>query len=188
MARPVSGASVETMTDKPELNWAQLNELTNEVRGASGPGTKGWRAEGSHTRRFNEAFIEEFRRHGGKMPGELGEVDLLLLTAKGAKSGEPRTVPVGFHRIDGRLCVIASMGGADRNPPWFYNVVANPEVTVELGTEVFRALAVITEGEDHDRLYGQVVARMPVFADYQERTGRVIPVIELQRLPESETS
>jgi deazaflavin-dependent oxidoreductase (nitroreductase family) len=184
----MSGASVEAMTDKPELNWAQLNELTNEVRGDSGPGTEGWRAEGSHTRRFNEAFIEEFRRNAGKIPGELGEVDLLLLTVKGAKSGKPRTVPVGFHRIDGRLLVIASMGGADRNPPWFYNVVANPEVTVELGTEVFRARAVVTEGEDHDRLFAAVVARMPVFAEYRERTDRVIPVIELQQLPEQETS
>jgi deazaflavin-dependent oxidoreductase (nitroreductase family) len=170
------------MSDKPELNWAQLNELTNEVRSSSGPGTTGWRAEDSHTRRFNRAFIEEFRRHGGTMPGELGEVDLLLLTAKGAKSGAPRTVPLGFHRIDGRLIVIASMGGADRNPPWFYNVVANPEVTVELGTEVFQARAVVTEGEDHDHLYGEVVARMAVFAEYQERTERVIPVIELQRV------
>jgi deazaflavin-dependent oxidoreductase (nitroreductase family) len=171
------------MSDKPELNWAQLNELTNEVRGSSGPGSSGWSAEGSHTRRFNEAFIEEFRRSGGKMPGELGEVDLLLLTAKGAKSGEPRTVPLGFHRIDGRLCVLASMGGADKNPPWFHNVVANPEVTVEIGTEVFQARAVVTEGEDRDRLFADVVRRMPVFGEYEERTDRVIPVIELIRLP-----
>jgi deazaflavin-dependent oxidoreductase (nitroreductase family) len=170
------------MPDKPELNWAQLDELTNEVRSDAGPGTSGWSNEGSHTRRFNQAFIEEFRSHDGKMPGELGEVDLLLLTATGAKSGERRTVPLGFHRIDGRLVVIASMGGADRNPPWFHNVVANPEVTVELGTEVFRARAVVTEGEDHDRLYADVVARMPVFGEYQERTERVIPVIELAKL------
>lgn len=170
------------MTDKPELNWAQLDELTNEVRSASGPGTSGWANEGSHTRRFNDAFIEEFRSHDGKMPGELGEVDLLLLTAKGAKSGEPRTVPLGFHRIDGRLVVIASMGGADRNPPWFHNVVANPEVTVELGTEIFRARAVVTSGEDRDHLYADVVSRMPVFGDYEARTDRVIPVIELEHL------
>jgi deazaflavin-dependent oxidoreductase (nitroreductase family) len=171
------------MTDKPELNWAQLNELTDEVRSGSGPGTKDWQAEGSHTRRFNDAFIEEYRRTGGQIPGELGEVDLLLLTAVGAKSGEPRTVPVGFHRIDGRLCVIASMGGAHRNPPWYYNVVANPDVTVELGNEVFRAHAVVTEGEDREHLFADVVSRMPVFADYQERTDRLIPVIELQPIP-----
>jgi deazaflavin-dependent oxidoreductase (nitroreductase family) len=170
------------VTDKPQLNWAQLNVLTDEVRSPSGPGSSTWTADVSHTQRFNRTFIEEFRRHGGKVPGELGEVDLLLLTAKGAKSGEPRTVPLGFHRIDGRLIVIASMGGADKNPPWFFNVVANPEVIVELGTETFRAKAVVTDGEDRDRLYAAVIARMAVFAEYQERADRVIPVIELERL------
>jgi deazaflavin-dependent oxidoreductase (nitroreductase family) len=175
------------MPEKPDLNWEQLNALTAEVIAPEGPGSSGWNAETSHTRRFNEAFIEEFRRSGGKMPGELGEVDLLLLTATGAKSGEPRTVPLGFHRIDGRLCVIASMGGAVKNPPWFHNVVANPEVTVEVGTERFRARAVVTEGEDRDRLYADVVRRMPVFGEYQERTERSIPVIELVPLPDDET-
>jgi deazaflavin-dependent oxidoreductase (nitroreductase family) len=169
------------MSDKPDLNWAQLDKLTDEVRSGAGPGTSDWDAAKSHTRRFNAAFIEEYRRTGGKVPGELGEVDILLLTAKGAKSGEPRTVPVGFHRIDDRLCILASMGGADKNPPWFYNVVANPEVTVELGSEQFDARAVVTEGEDRDYLFGVVCDRMAVFADYQERTDRLIPVIELQR-------
>jgi deazaflavin-dependent oxidoreductase (nitroreductase family) len=175
---------IDAMTEKPELNWTGLNLVTDEVRSSSGPGTSGWSTDGSQTQRFNQAFIEEFRSHAGKMPGELGDVDLLLLTARGAKSGEPRTVPLGFHRIGGRLIVIASMGGADRNPPWFYNVVANPEVTVELGAEVFRARAVVTQGEDHDALYADVVGRMPVFAEYQARTERVIPVIELVRLPD----
>jgi deazaflavin-dependent oxidoreductase (nitroreductase family) len=169
------------MSDKPDLNWAQLDKLTNEVRSGEGPGTEDWDAAKSHTRRFNAAFIEEYRRTGGKVPGELGDVDILLLTAKGAKSGEPRTVPVGFHKIDERLCILASMGGAAKNPPWFYNVVANPEVTVELGSEQFEARAVVTEGEDRDYLFGVVCERMAVFADYQERTDRLIPVIELQR-------
>jgi deazaflavin-dependent oxidoreductase (nitroreductase family) len=169
------------MSDKPDLSWAQLDMLTDEVRSGVGPGTEEWDAAKSHTRRFNAAFIDEYRRTGGKVPGELGDVDILLLTAKGAKSGEPRTVPVGFHRIDDRLCILASMGGADKNPPWYYNVVANPEVTVELGDEQFDARAVVTEGEDRGYLFGVVCERMAVFADYQERTGRLIPVIELQR-------
>lgn len=173
---------MDFVTDKPELNWAQLNVLTEEVRAPSGPGSSSWTADASHTQRFNQACIEEFRRNGGTVPGELGDVDLLLLTANGAKSGQPRTVPLGFHRIDGRLIVIASMGGADKNPPWFFNVVANPEVTVELGSETFRAKAVVTEGEDRDRLYAAVIDRMAVFAEYQQRTERVIPVVELHRL------
>jgi deazaflavin-dependent oxidoreductase (nitroreductase family) len=169
------------MSGKPELNWQQLDVLTEEVRSGSGPGTKDWEAAKSHTRRFNETFIEEYRSTGGKVPGELGEVDILLLTARGARSGELRTVPVGFHEIDDRLVIIASMGGADKNPPWFYNVVANPEVTVELGSETFQARAQVTEGDDRDHLYGVVCQRMAVFSDYQARTERVIPVIELRR-------
>jgi deazaflavin-dependent oxidoreductase (nitroreductase family) len=169
------------MSDEPDLNWQQLDVLTEEVRSGAGPGTADWDAARSHTRKFNETFIEKYRSTGGKVPGELGEVDILLLTARGAKSGELRTVPVGFHRIDDRLVIIASMGGADKNPPWFYNVVANPDVTVELGTETFQARATVTEGDDRDRLYGVVCERMSVFADYQARTQRVIPVIELQQ-------
>jgi len=173
------------MGDKPDLNWNQLDVLTEEVRSGAGPGTPAWDAAKSHTRRFNEAFIEEFRSTGGKVPGELGEVDILLLTARGAKSGEARTVPVGFHRIDGRLIILASMGGADKNPPWYYNVVANPEVTVELGADTFRATATVTKGDDRDQLFATVCERMAVFAEYQERTTRLIPVIELTRLDES---
>jgi deazaflavin-dependent oxidoreductase (nitroreductase family) len=169
------------MSDKPDLNWNQLDVLTEEVRSGAGPGTPEWDAARSHTRRFNETFIEEFRRTGGKVPGELGQVDILLLTARGAKSGEPRTVPVGFHRIDGRLIILASMGGADKNPPWYYNVVANPEVTVELGSDKFRATATVTEGDDRDKLFATVCERMAVFAEYQERTTRLIPVIELEQ-------
>ena len=175
------------MGDKPELNWNQLDVLTEEVRSGSGPGTPAWDAAKSHTRRFNAAFIEEFRRTGGQVPGELGEVDILLLTARGAKSGEYRTVPVGYHEIDGRLCILASMGGADNNPPWYHNVVANPEVTVELGPETFHARATVTVGADRDHLFSVVCDRMAVFADYQERTDRLIPVIELQRVEAAST-
>ena len=123
------------MTRPLDLDWNQLNALTEEVRGTTGPGTAGWSADVSHTRRFNETFIQAYREHNGKVPGELGDVDILLLTCTGAKSGKRRTVPVGFHRVDDRLVVIASMGGADHNPPWYYNVKANSDVTVELGGE-----------------------------------------------------
>jgi deazaflavin-dependent oxidoreductase (nitroreductase family) len=170
-----------TMTDTPELNWAQLDNLTTEVRGDQGPGTGNWESQGSHTQAFNRAFIDEFRRNGGKIPGELGEVDMLLITATGAKSGEPRTVPVSYHRFGDRVVVVASMGGATTNPPWFHNIKAHPEVTVEMGGETFAATAIITEGEDRDQLYAGICERMPVFAEYQERTERLIPVIELTR-------
>lgn len=176
------------MADTPELNWEQLNALTAEVIAPTGPGSETWEADTSHTRRFNETFIEKYRSTGGRIPGELGEVDLLLMTATGAKSGEQRITPLGFHRIDGRLCVVASMGGAARNPPWLHNVIADPEVTVELGEETFRARAVVTAGEDRDRLYADVVRRMPVFGEYQERCERTIPVVELIRLPDDDAA
>jgi deazaflavin-dependent oxidoreductase (nitroreductase family) len=163
-----------------ELNRAGVNELSEEVRAPGrGPGSPGWNAETSHTRRFNEALISAYRRHGGKIPGELSGLDILLLTTTGAKSGKRRTVPVDIHRIDDRLVIVASMGGADRNPPWFYNVRANHEVEVELGTERFTATAVVTEGEDRDWLFEKVVEGTPVFGEYQQRTSRTLPVVEL---------
>lgn len=167
-----------------ELNWSQLDELTKEVRGSSGPGSKDWNAAESHTRKFNEAFIESFRANNHKIPGELGDVNLLLLTCTGAKSGQPRTVPVSFHRIEGRLILVASMGGADKNPPWFHNVCANPDVTIEMEGETFAATAVIPTAEDRDRLFAGVVATFPVFGEYQQRTERRLPVIEIVRKPE----
>jgi deazaflavin-dependent oxidoreductase (nitroreductase family) len=165
-----------------DLDRAGLRELAEEVRTpGGGPGTPGWHAATSHTRRFNDALIDAYRGHGGKVPGELGDIDILLLTAIGARSGQRRTVPVDVHRIDDRLVVVASMGGADRNPPWFHNVSANPEVEVELGAERFTATAVVIDGEDRDRLFREVVKRAPVFGDYQQRTSRTLPVVELRR-------
>jgi deazaflavin-dependent oxidoreductase (nitroreductase family) len=166
-----------------DLDWTQLNALTEEVRGNAGPGTSEWTAGASHTRRFNEAFIQAYREHGGKVPGELGDVDILLLTCTGAKSGRRRTVPVGFHRVGDRLVVIASMGGADHNPPWYYNVKANRDVTVELGDETFEAAAAVLEGEDRDDVYARVAEKAPVFTEYQERTERRLPVVEILRKP-----
>jgi deazaflavin-dependent oxidoreductase (nitroreductase family) len=165
-----------------DLDRAGLRELAEEVREpGGGPGSPGWNAEASHTRRFNDALIDAYRRHGGRVPGELGDIDMLLLTTVGARSGKRRTVPVDVHRIEGRLVVVASMGGADRNPPWFHNVSANPEVEVELGSERFRATAVVIAGADRDRLFAEVIERAPVFADYQRRTSRTLPVVELRR-------
>jgi deazaflavin-dependent oxidoreductase (nitroreductase family) len=166
-----------------DLNWSGLDALTNEVRGGQGPGTKDWSADESHTRKFNEAFIKAFRENDHKVPGELGDVDILLLTCTGAKSGKQRAVPVGYHRIDGRLIMVASMGGADHNPPWFYNVKANPDVTIEMEGETFEATALIPTGEDRDRLFAGVVANFDVFGDYQKRTNRVLPVVEIIRKP-----
>lgn len=166
---------------KMEMNWEQLNALTAEVIGESGPGSKDWNGEGSHTRRFNQALIEEFRKNGGRVPGELADVPLLVLHTTGARTGIERPVPLAYFEVDGRLLVIASMGGARLNPPWYHNLVKHPEVRVELGGESFDAEAIRTEGADRDDLFRKVCELMPVFAEYQSRTERRIPVFELRR-------
>jgi deazaflavin-dependent oxidoreductase (nitroreductase family) len=166
-----------------ELTNQQIEALTDELRSASGPGTAAWDASASPARQFNEALIESFRQSGHKVAGSLDARNLLLLTTTGAKSGQRRTVPLNFDRVDGRLVVVASMAGADRNPPWFHNIKANPDVSVEMEGETFGATAVITSGEDRDRLFAGVVADQAVFGSYQRRTKRVIPVVELIRKP-----
>ena len=181
-SRIASGYGGHVADDQMELQPSGIIELSEEVRApGGGPGTPGWDAETSHTRRFNEALISAYRRHGGTLPGELSGLDVLLLTTTGAKTGRRRTVPVDIHRSDGRLVIVASMGGADRNPPWFHNVRANPGVEVELGTERFAATAVVTDGEARDRLFAKVVEGSPVFGEYQQRPTRTLPVVELLR-------
>ena len=107
---------------------------------------------------------------------------VLLLTTTGAKSGKPRPIPLAYVEVEGRLLVMASMGGAHVNPPWFHNLVSHPEVTVELGGDRFDARAVLANGADRDDLFRKVCKLQPLFADYQARTDRQIPVFELKRL------
>ena len=92
---------------------------------------------------FNRQLIEEFRANGGKVSGMFAGAPLLLLTTTGARSGQPRVAPLAYTTDNGRVVVIASKGGAPTHPDWFHNLRANPEVTVELGTETFPARATI---------------------------------------------
>lgn len=165
----------------PELSWAGIDKLAAEIRAAGGPGSNEWDMGNSHTKGFNEAYIQALRDNNGRVPGELEAVTALIITTTGAKTGKKRTVPLACHSIDGRLLVVASMGGADRNPPWFHNLVRHPEVLVEKDGESFSAHAVVTEGEDRNYLFQKICANVPNFADYQSRTQRQIPVVELKR-------
>lgn len=131
---------------------------------------------------FNRGIIEEFRANGGETFGMFKGRPLLLLTTKGAKSGEERTTPLVYTRDGERVIVIASMGGAPKHPAWFFNLKANPEATVELGTEKFKATASVPEGTERDRLYEQQAAMMPAFTEYQQKTSRRIPVVALERV------
>ncbi len=131
---------------------------------------------------WNRGIIEEFRVNAGKVGGQFEGVPLLLLTTTGAKSGQPRTNPMAYLPDGDRVVVFASKGGAPTHPDWYRNLAARPEVTVEVGAETFRATAVITTGEERDRLFARQAQLFPGFAEYQAKTTRQIPVIALQLL------
>lgn len=131
---------------------------------------------------FNRKLMEEFRANGGKVGGMFANTPLLILTARGAKTGLPREHLLAYTTDGDRLVVIASKGGAPTNPQWYHNVKANPDVTVEAGSEKFPAKAIITEGEERQRLFDNQSAQLPAFADYQRNTTRQIPVIALERI------
>jgi deazaflavin-dependent oxidoreductase (nitroreductase family) len=127
---------------------------------------------------YNQGVINEFRANYGVVSQP--PFPILLLTTTGARTGRSATVPVGFAVDDsGRVFVVASKAGAPRHPAWFHNLRANPSVTVELGDRSFQARAVVTEGEERDRLYGMVSAA----SEYQKNTDRVFPVIVLEGVP-----
>jgi len=128
---------------------------------------------------WNTKMIEEFRARGGKNVPNFGD-RLLLLTVKGAKTGTPRTYPLAYTRDGDHIIVAASKGGSPSHPDWYRNVVANPDVEVEIGTERFKAHATpVPQGAERDRLYGQHSDVMPGFKDYELKTDRIIPVVVL---------
>ena len=169
------------METRPNFTMQELEEMAVEARRDDGPGTPGWNPEGSAFQTFNAAFIDEFRRNEGKIDAEIGFFDFALINCVGAKSGKPRTIPVAYYLVDERLLIIASMGGSDRNPPWYYNVAANPDVTVEIGAESFPATAIIHEGAEREKLFDGICAQQAIYREYQSQTERPIPIIELKR-------
>jgi deazaflavin-dependent oxidoreductase (nitroreductase family) len=137
----------------------------------------------SNPNNWNKQIIEEFRANGGKVGGPFAGRTLLLLHTTGAKSGQERVNPVAYVTDDDRLVIIASKGGAPTNPDWYYNLLAHPLVTVETGKEQFQARAEVVASEpERTRLYSKMVAMAPSFAEYQQKTTRVIPVIALKRV------
>jgi len=148
---------------------------------------------------FNRSLIAEFRATDGKMDSPSAQnliammaggtpseqiarhLRLLLLTTIGAKSGQPRIAPLAYTTDGDHLIIIASKGGAPSNPDWYYNLVANPTVTVEVGSEKFQAQAVVAEDQERNRLYAQMAELLPQFNDYQAKTSRQIPVVVLKR-------
>ena len=129
-------------------------------------------------------IIAEFRANGGRVGGPLAGVPLLLLTTTGARTGLPRTNPVTYIVDNGRLvCTAAKEGDAMKHPDWYYNLRANPDVTVELGTETFPARATVLAGAERQRLFDRYAALAPPeFAGYLHKTHLEIPVIAVDRV------
>lgn len=130
---------------------------------------------------YNRQLIEDFRANRGKSGGPFAGRPLLLLTTTGAKSGQRRTTPMMYIPDGDRLLVIASNVGAPAHPDWYRNLLAHPDVTVEVGTETFDATAVVTQGAERDRLWTRIVELYPFFTGHQAKTTRQIPVIALSR-------
>src|SRR5579859_7515360 len=131
---------------------------------------------------FNAGVVEDFRAHQGAITaGRFAGRTLLLLTTIGARSGEQRVAPLAFTRHGEDYVVIASKGGSPTSPDWYFNLVANPNVIVEVGTERFAATARVTSGAERELLYAAQAKLMPGFAEYQKQTSRSIPVVVLER-------
>ncbi len=131
---------------------------------------------------WNKMVIEEFRANGGKVGGQFAGKTLLLLHTIGAKSQQPHINPVAYVKDGDRFVIIASKSGAPTNPDWYYNLIAHPDVTVEVGTEQLQVHATVTAEPERSRLYQQMVAMMPGFAEYEQKTTRKIPVFLLTRV------
>jgi deazaflavin-dependent oxidoreductase (nitroreductase family) len=132
--------------------------------------------------KLNTSIIEEFRANGGAVGGQFAGAALLLLTTTGAKTGSTRVNPVACLSDGDRYIIIASYEGAPTSPPWYHNLLSNPEVGVEVGAEQFTAKADVLDEPERTELYAKMVETMPVFSEYQSRTTRVIPVVALTRL------
>ena len=128
---------------------------------------------------FNAQIIEEFRANQGVVGGPFEGATLLLLHHVGARSGKDRINPLVYNRDGDRYVVFASKAGAPTNPDWYHNLKANPNVTIEVGTDTIDVAASEASGDERERLFSAQVERSPQFGEYQSKTDRVIPVIVL---------
>ncbi len=132
-------------------------------------------------RDYNQRLIEEFRAERSKTGKPLEGRSLLLLTTIGARSGQHRTTPMMYIPDGDRLLIIASNAGAPSHPDWYRNLVAHPQVTVEVGPDTFEATAIVAQGEARQQLWTRIIELYPFFVDHQAKVTRQIPVIVLER-------
>ena len=132
---------------------------------------------------WNQAIIDEFRANTGRVGGYFEGRTLLLLHHRGAKTGVERVNPLAYQRLnDDSVAVFASTGGDPKNPDWYYNLVANPDAEVEIGTDRLPVRARVAEGDERDRIFEKQKADWEGFAEYEEKLEgiRVIPVVILE--------
>ncbi|MEU9347679.1 nitroreductase family deazaflavin-dependent oxidoreductase [Streptomyces sp. NPDC048278] len=131
------------------------------------------------TSSFNARIIAEFRARHGQVGGGFDGAPLLLLHTVGARSGTPRINPMMYLPDQGRYLVFASKAGSDRNPDWYYNLLAHPDVQIEVGDAIRSVHAVVLQGDERDEAFAEQARRYPGFAGYQSKTERIIPVVAL---------
>lgn len=129
---------------------------------------------------WNRKVIDEFRANEGRVGGNFEGAPMMLIHHRGAKSGIERVNPVAYQRVEGGYAVFASKGGAPTNPDWYHNLVANPETTVEVGTETIPVRARAARGEERERIWEKQKRAYPGFAEYEQKTNREIPVLILE--------
>ncbi len=130
---------------------------------------------------WDRQIIAEFRANEGNVGGQFAGVPVLLLTTTGAKSGQPRTRPLVYLADGGRIYVFAGNRGAPTNPAWYHNLVAHPDVTVEVGAETFAAHAMVVDRAEAERLGRVQLQRLPALAELQAKITREVPVVLLER-------
>ena len=128
---------------------------------------------------FNAKIIEEFRANEGHVGGRFEGSPLLLLHHTGARSHKSYVNPLAYQADAGRYVIFASKAGAPENPGWYFNLKANPQTTIEVGTETIAVRAEEASGEERERLFRTQAERVPVFGEYEARAGRTIPVMVL---------
>lgn len=129
---------------------------------------------------WNQKIIREFRENGGKVGGPWQGRPLLLLHTTGARTGQHRVNPMAYQAVNGGYAVFASKGGAPVNPDWYHNLLANPRVRAEIGTDTGEFTARVAQGQERDRIWEAQKGAHPGFAEYERKTTRQIPVIILE--------
>jgi deazaflavin-dependent oxidoreductase (nitroreductase family) len=132
---------------------------------------------------WNDKIIEEFRANSGRVGGNFDGAPLLLLHTVGARSGQSRVHPMMYQKVDGGYAVFASKGGAPTNPDWYHNLLAQPRVQAEIGTDTVALTARVAAGDERQRIWNAQKIAYPGFAEYEQKTTREIPVIVLEPTP-----